>query len=172
MKKYKDGIFTLIFWGALVCAFGYLFYTNIWTADWSGNYLYKAVITIIVYIVIINIPREEGKDFEESVGQRVLRWNNIIKIDGIILYLVLLFSFPALLIGLGIMLFTVNNLFYIIAIYFVVTFVLFITQSKNKLVNLFAGITLCLLLYFGFNARNDFKVEFRATFQDEVIFGN
>lgn len=168
----KEEIITIIVLGGLAILLGFLISNEIESGAWDGNYLAKAVVGLIVYIAILNYSPDNKDNLYENAGYKALTLHSKVKVDAVILYLIFLFAVPALLIGLGTLFFIINNLYYIFAVYSIVTLLLFITTSKTRLINWLAAITLCLVLYFGFNARNDFRIEYRAIFHDKVIIAN
>lgn len=172
MKKYKEEIITIIVLGGLTILLGFLIYDYIGSSAWKEDSLVKAIVGLIVYIVILNYSPDDKDNLYENAGYKALTLYSKVKVDAVILYFIFLFAVPALLIGLGTLLFIINNLYYIFAVYSIVTLLLFIATSKTRLINWLSAITLCLVLYFGFNARNDFRIEYRVIFHDKVIIAN
>ncbi len=185
MRDTKDIIALII--GSIMFLGG--IYGGIWIIQRSqlseeSKYLLYAALGIVVYIVIIIFAILEVDNPEsKSILAKIFTFNsnkiftfNIDSWDifcgiwiGLLISPTLWALISALLIlGLGL----INNLYFIICIYFIITFLLFLSYSKKKLMNFLVFVILAIIFYWGFKGRNIFRIDVKVKFNDEIIYEN
>jgi hypothetical protein len=173
MKDFKDKLIGGTFAIVLIYFFGYLIYNYFSLSGLESNYLFYSFVALFIYIMIIAISTIEKEQPEkESIAYNIFTLNTKVKINFIYMYIALIFSIPILTFVFGICLTLINNIYFLLALYFMITLFLFLITSNKTLPKLITILTLGVALYFGYKARNIFKLNVIAVYDHEVIYKN
>jgi len=173
MKDLKDKLIAGTFVLAIIGLWIYLIYKHLSESSRQSNYLFYAIVAIIAYITIIAISTlEKGKPESKSNAYDIFTLGLKIKVNLLYVYIGLFFGLPVLLFVLGICLTFINNFYFLLALYLLITLIMFLNSSKKKLVNVLVAFVLGVVLYFGFKAKDIFRLNVSVEYDREIIYKN